>query len=105
MKPRRVVLSPEAADDLAGIYDWVSERASPRVAIGYLHRLERYLQGMSAGSERGRLRPDIRPGLRTVGFERRLTIAFVVDDEAVTILRVFGPGRAWEDELDDSDGR
>jgi hypothetical protein len=31
-----------------------------------------------------------------VGFERRLTVAFVVDDNSVTVLRVFGAGRDWE---------
>jgi toxin ParE1/3/4 len=42
------------------------------------------------------MRDDIRPGLRIVGFERRVTIAFSVDDGRVTILRVFYGGRDWE---------
>lgn len=45
---------------------------------------------------RGHHRNDIRPGLRIVGFERRVTIAFCVDESAVTILRVFYGGRDWE---------
>lgn len=45
----------------------------------------------------GHLRSDIRPGLRILGFERRLTIAFVVGTETVTILRVFAAGRNWEE--------
>jgi len=35
-------------------------------------------------------------GLRVVGFERRVTIAFEVDDERVTILRIFYGGVDWE---------
>ena len=31
-----------------------------------------------------------------MGFERRLTIAFSVDEETVTVLRVFTTGRNWE---------
>lgn len=96
MKERRVVLAPEAADDLNELYDWVAAQASPEVALGYLERVEAFCQGLSLASERGRLRADVRPGLRIIGFERRLTIAFVVGEESVTILRVFTAGRDWE---------
>jgi toxin ParE1/3/4 len=54
---------------------------------------------MALPSERGHRRDDIRPRLRVVGFERRVTIAFTVSAEAVTILRVFYDGRDWEKEL------
>jgi toxin ParE1/3/4 len=54
---------------------------------------------MALGSERGHRRDDVRPGLRIVGFERRITIAFTVSAEDVTILRIFYAGRNWEDEL------
>lgn len=64
--------------------------------MGYLDRVEAFLRSLSFGSERGTRRDDVRPGLRTVGFERRLTVAFVVDDDSVTVLRVFGAGRDWE---------
>lgn len=96
MKERRIVFAPEALDDLVGLYDWITQEASPAVAIGYIERLEAFCQRLSIGSERGHLRADIRPGLRIVGFERRLTIAFVVGSEAVTILRIFAAGRDWE---------
>ncbi len=43
--------------------------------------------------ERGTLRDDIRPGLRTVGFERRMTIAFHVESKRVVIDRVLYAGR------------
>ncbi len=96
MKPRRVVLAPEAVDDLHRLYDWVAGMASPVVAMGYLERVERFLAGLSVGSERGHLRSDVRPGLRIVGFERRLTVAFLVDDDRVTVLRVLRAGQDWE---------
>jgi toxin ParE1/3/4 len=49
-----------------------------------------------AASERGRRRDDIRPGLRIIGFERRVTVAFAVEEERVVILRIFYGGRDWE---------
>jgi toxin ParE1/3/4 len=96
LKERRVVFAPEAAEDLIGIYDWVAESASPDVASGYIDRVEAFCHRLSIGSERGHLRSDVRRGLRVIGFERRLTIAFTVADETVTILRVFSAGRNWE---------
>lgn len=96
MKERHVAFAPEAAEDLIGIYDWIAEAASPAVAIGYIDRVEAFCLRLGIGSERGHLRQDIRPNLRIIGFERRLTIAFVVGAETVTILRVFASGRNWE---------
>ncbi len=95
MKVRRVVLAPEAGDDLADLYDWIAERASPQVALRYLERVERFLNDLSVGSERGHMRSDIRSGVRIIGFERRLTVAFTVDEDTVTVLRVFSAGQDW----------
>jgi len=64
--------------------------------MGYLERVEVSLGGLSVGAERGHLRGDVRLGLRVVGFERRLTVAFTVDEDTVTVLRVFAAGRDWE---------
>lgn len=99
MKERRVLFSPEAEADLKAIYDLIADAAAPSLAIGYLERLETYCAGMALASERGHRRDDVRQGLRIVGFERRITIAFIVSAEAVTILRVFYAGRDWENEL------
>lgn len=96
MNERRVVFSPEASEDLHELYDWIAVNASHRIAMTYLERVEAFCRRLSVGSERGHLRSDIRPGLRVLGFERRLTIAFTAEDRTVTILRVFAAGRDWE---------
>jgi toxin ParE1/3/4 len=41
-------------------------------------------------------RDDIRPGLRTIGFERRATIAFQVKRAEVVIVRIFYGGQDYE---------
>ena len=92
---RGVVYAPEARDDLMALYDWIAEAASPDVAFTYLTRVEAWLAGFDAAPERGTRRDDIRPGQRTVGFERRLTVAFTVNDATVVILRVFYGGQDW----------
>jgi toxin ParE1/3/4 len=38
----------------------------------------------------------LRPGLRTIGFRRRVTIAFAVEAEVVTIIGVFYGGQDFE---------
>lgn len=96
MRERVVVFSPEARDDLLSLYDWIADAAGEQIALRYIQRLETYCMSFSRAAERGVARRDIRPGLRIVGFERRVTIAFSVDDQSVTILRLFYGGRNWE---------
>ena len=99
MKKRAVVFAPEAQDDLLRLSDWIAEAAGPDTALSYIERLETYCLSFDLASERGHLRDDIRPGLRIVGFERRVTIAFIVDKTSVTILRLLYGGRNWEEVL------
>lgn len=95
---RTIVFSPEARDDLLALYDWIAGEASPETAMSYIGRIERFISGFETAAERGTRRDDLRPGLRTIGFERRLTIAFAVGEQ-VTILRVFYAGREWDGDL------
>ena len=97
MKQREVVFSPEAIDDLNRLYDWIASVAGATVALRYTERIETFCMRLDLASERGVLREDIRPGLRVVGFERRLTVAFSVDAEIVTIYRLFYGGQNWEE--------
>lgn len=99
MKPRDIVFAPEARADLLSLYEWISVKASPHVAMTYIDRIERYCSGFDLASQRGHARDDIRPGLRKIGFERRVTIAFTVTDQAVTILRLFYGGQNWEEDV------
>jgi toxin ParE1/3/4 len=54
------------------------------------------LYGLATFPLRGQQREDLLPGLRTIGFERRITIAFVVAPEAVLIEGIFYGGRDFE---------
>jgi toxin ParE1/3/4 len=96
---RKVVFSPEASGDLIGLYDYIAADSGPARAIGYLDRIETYCGKFDLAAQRGNRRDDVRPGLRVVGFERRVTIAFHVDATTVTIDRVLYGGRDVEDIL------
>jgi toxin ParE1/3/4 len=100
MKRRDVVLSPEALTDIDNIFDAIARAVGNAVADGFCTRLENYLSGFDLASERGTLRSDIRPNLRIVGFERRITIAFSVTAKNVTIIRIFWGGQNWSDTLE-----
>ena len=98
---RTVVYAPEAEGDLLSLFDHIADAASEAVAAGYLGRIKVWLEGFSTASERGTRRDDIRPGLRIIGFERRLTVAFTVTEDTVVIQRVFSGGQNWGARLED----
>ena len=45
---------------------------------------------------RGAPRDDLRPGLRMLSFRRRVTIAYRIKANVVTILELFYPGQDFE---------
>lgn len=95
MKRRTVVFAPEARDDLVKLGDWIAERADVETALNYVERVMTYCAGFGTSGERGRRRDDLRPGLRVVGFERRIALAFTVSPTEVTILRFYYGGQNW----------
>ncbi|SCM72368.1 conserved hypothetical protein [uncultured Pleomorphomonas sp.] len=97
MKQYRVRLSDEAAADLAHIYRFVLRKsASSITARDYVGRIHAFLAGFEVFPERGTLRDNIREGLRIVGFERRVSVAFIVEDTEVVVLRVLYAGQQFE---------
>lgn len=88
-----VVYSPEALRDLKAIFNYVADQASARVADAYVQRITAFCTSLRTFPNRGTLRSDVRPGLRTIGFERRVTVAFEITDQAVLILHVLYGGR------------
>lgn len=97
MERREVVFSPEALGDLLSLYDYIAADSGPARAIAYIGRIEGYCARFDLAAQRGTRRDDIRPGLRLVGFERRVTIAFHVGPTKVTIDRILYGGRQVED--------
>jgi toxin ParE1/3/4 len=78
------------------LHRYIADRAGESIADGYIDRIVTFCQGLSTFPLRGKARDDLLPGLRTVGFERRATIAFMVTTEAVLIEGVFYGGQDFE---------
>ena len=93
---RGIIFSPEAEAQLLDIYQYVGEAASPETAERFTTSIVDYCEALQLFPERGTLREDLRPGLRTVGFKRSVTIAFFVGIETVTIIGVFYGGQDFE---------
>lgn len=95
MKRFKVRLSEAAELDLDNIYRFVRRQSqSTETARAYVARLQMFLAAFETFPERGTLYNEIRPGLRRVGFERRISVAFVVEDGEVVVLRLLYAGQA-----------
>ncbi|HMM64946.1 MAG TPA: type II toxin-antitoxin system RelE/ParE family toxin [Mesorhizobium sp.] len=90
---RRIVFSPEAQSDLRELYLYIAAHDGPDRAIAYVEKVEAFCRSFEEFPERGILRDDLFPGLRIVGFRRRISIAFGVSQDAVTFYRVLYGGR------------
>ena len=81
-----------ADEDLKNIHDYLSARTTPKVASSYIEDIVTYCENFSIFPLRGRIRDDLRSGLRIVGYKRRASIAFIVRDKQIIILRIFHRG-------------
>ena len=89
----RVVFHPRARRELDELYDYISENGSPRQAGEFVSKIRDYCLGFSTFPERGTRRDDIEPGVRVVGFRRRVSIVFTVTENEVWILGIYYGGR------------
>ena len=96
MKSYQVRFAAEALADLAHIFADLLPVAGEPLARDFLGRLEGACLKLATFPERGSLRAAIRPGLRIIGYRRQASIAFVVSDTEVLILRVFWRGADTE---------
>lgn len=98
-----VVFAPEAEADLLKLYDDLAGPAGLEVAYNYTERLQAYCLSFATFPERGTRRDDLRPGLRIIGFRRRVTIAFHITGNTVVIDRLFYGGQDFEPLLGETD--
>jgi toxin ParE1/3/4 len=88
-----VSFAPEAEAQLASIYRYIAGEASPEVARTFTDQIVSKCESLALFPHRGAPHDDVRPGLRTVPFRRRVTIAYSVQSDRVTILGLFYAGQ------------
>jgi toxin ParE1/3/4 len=99
MRTYQVQFSPEFADQLEAVYEFVAEAASSsEIARRYTEAIVVYCEGLCASPHRGTRRDEIRPGLRITNYKGNAVIAFTVDDAdgLVLVLGLFYAGQDWQ---------
>ncbi len=92
----QVAFTPLAERQIDRLHAYITEQTNADRADGYIRRIVTFCQGLAVLPLRGVQRDDILPGLRVTGFERRVTIAFVVTSQTVLIEGIFYGGRDFE---------
>jgi plasmid stabilization system protein ParE len=92
--PRRP--SPKARTQLEALYRYIAEEASRDIARRYTDAIVDQCQRLADFPRRGTPRDDLRPGLRTFVFRRRVVIAYAVEPGVVTILELLFAGQDAE---------
>lgn len=90
-----VVFTPEAEAQIAELYHYIAQAASPDLAQRYTEAIITSCEGMHTFPHRGTPRDDIRPGLRVTNYKGRCVIAFAVTGETVSIIGVFYGGQNY----------
>jgi toxin ParE1/3/4 len=78
------------------LHAYITDRASEHRADAYIERIVTFCMGLATFPLRGQHRDGLLAGLRTIGFERRVTIAFVVTADIVLIAGIFYGGQDFE---------
>ena len=82
--PLRVNYQFQAENDLQDIFTYIMEQSSSAdTASQYTDRIKSFCDSFVTFPHRGTQRDDLYPGIRIIGFERRVTIAFTVTDDTV----------------------
>lgn len=91
-----VEFAPEALEQLAALYRYISTAASPETAQRYTDAILTHCEELRTFPLRGNQRDDIRPCLRITNYRKRAVIAFAVDAKQVSILGIFYGGQDFE---------
>jgi toxin ParE1/3/4 len=88
-----VIFKPEASKDVEELEDYLADHFSSDNAQRYILRLVAACTAIGMAPQRGSKRMDVGPSIRSIGFERRVTIIFEVSEDAVYILALLYGGR------------
>ena len=72
--PQLPATLPEAEEQLAKLYRYIADHASPEIAQRYTSAIIDYCDGMQTVPHRGTCRDDVRPGLRVTHYRGRAII-------------------------------
>ena len=94
-----VEFAPEALDQLAALYRYIAQAATPETARRYTDAIISHCEELRTFPHRGNQRDDVRAGLRITHYRKRAVIAFAVVAKQVSILGIFYGGQDFETAL------
>lgn len=92
----RIVFTPEARDQLDHLHSYIGSAVDAEIATRFADGILDHIATLSELPKRGTPRDDLRPGMRTLAWRRRVTIAFLVEDSDVVVIGIFYGGRDFE---------
>ena len=96
-----VAFTDEASQQIVDLEDYLAERFSSVNAERYIDRLTLACLSLGKAPHRGTMRDDLKPGIRVIGFERRVAIYFTAVEKRVVILGILYAGRAFTPPTDE----
>lgn len=92
----RIVFTPEARDQLDHLHNYIASAADAEIAMRFADGILDHIATLSEFPQRGTPRDDLRPGMRTLAWRRRVTIAFMVEESDAVVIGIFYGGRDFE---------
>ena len=89
----RVEFATAADNQLNEIEDFISREATPSIAAQSVDAIVARCESLAHFPRRGTSREDLRRGLRTLPFRRRVTITYLVEETRVVVVGIFYAGR------------
>jgi toxin ParE1/3/4 len=99
--PYQVIFSPAARKHIEELEEYLAERFYPGNVEKFIKRLTQACLSLAFAPHRGTRREDLRTGMRTIGFERRVTIYFKLMEDQVIIMGLLYGGRILPPEDDE----
>ncbi len=88
-----VLFSKRANTQLIEILDYITLKSDRNIALNYVMKLHEFCQKIGQHPHVGIEREKRLPGVRFLGYKRRATIAFTVQDSHVLIAGIFYGGQ------------
>ncbi|MGB8600675.1 MAG: type II toxin-antitoxin system RelE/ParE family toxin [Rhizomicrobium sp.] len=94
----KVIFTQRAKMHELNLYVYVAENGGEAAAERFVGAIHKYCCDLKAFPYRGTSREDLGIGVRTLGYKRRATILYRVQNDTVVIGGVYYGGRSLEDD-------
>ena len=102
MKRYTVRFALEAEAQILSLRRHIAQASSAVIALQFTRSIVYQCEKLGIFPQRGTPRDDIRPGVRTIAFRRRVVIAYLIEGSDVVVLGIFYGGQDFETLIDEA---